>query len=97
MKSEGASAAAQVCLKCGFQSETGGTIVAPEKTTSHPQIRVIGDKEKSLRTMPTERVDCPKCGNREAYWWLLQTRSGDEPATQFYRCTKCEHTWRSYA
>ncbi|MCW4034486.1 MAG: transcription factor S, partial [Candidatus Bathyarchaeota archaeon] len=25
-----------------------------------------------------------------------QTRSGDEGATQFFRCTKCSHTFRLY-
>ncbi|MGH9996735.1 MAG: transcription factor S, partial [Nitrososphaeraceae archaeon] len=25
------------------------------------------------------------------------TRSADEATTQFYRCTKCSHTWRNYS
>ncbi|MCE2508324.1 MAG: RPA12/RPB9/RPC11 RNA polymerase family protein, partial [Nitrosopumilaceae archaeon] len=33
----------------------------------------------------------------EAVWWMLQTRSADEPTTQFYRCTGCGHTWRDYS
>jgi hypothetical protein len=28
---------------------------------------------------------------------MLQTRSADEATTQFYRCTKCGHTWRNYS
>ncbi|MGC2430674.1 MAG: hypothetical protein WA393_06530 [Nitrososphaeraceae archaeon] len=28
---------------------------------------------------------------------MLQTRSADEATTQFYRCTKCNHTWRNYS
>jgi DNA-directed RNA polymerase subunit M len=30
-------------------------------------------------------------------WWMLQTRSADEATTQFFRCTKCKHTWRNYS
>ncbi|MEK6870559.1 MAG: zinc ribbon domain-containing protein, partial [Thermoproteota archaeon] len=43
------------------------------------------------------KIECEKCGNDEAVWWMLQTRSADEPTTQFYRCSKCRHTWRNYA
>jgi DNA-directed RNA polymerase subunit M/transcription elongation factor TFIIS len=38
---------------------------------------------------------CPKCGNNKARWWIVQTDSADEPSTQFFRCTKCNHTWRT--
>ncbi|PJB94591.1 transcription factor S, partial [Candidatus Pacearchaeota archaeon CG_4_9_14_0_8_um_filter_35_24] len=24
------------------------------------------------------------------------TRAADESETKFYRCTKCDHTWREY-
>lgn len=47
-------------------------------------------------THPTTSVECPKCKHDEAEWWELQTRSADEPATVFYRCTKCRFTWREY-
>jgi DNA-directed RNA polymerase subunit M/transcription elongation factor TFIIS len=43
----------------------------------------------------TDKVECPKCGNHEAYWWMVQTDTADEPSTQFFRCTKCNHTWRT--
>ena len=52
---------------------------------------------KARSHTPTIKIDCEKCGNDEAVWWMLQTRSADEPTTQFYRCTKCKHTWRNYA
>ena len=47
--------------------------------------------------LPTIEIECEKCGHDQAVWWTLQTRSADEPTTQFFRCTKCEHTWRNYA
>ena len=68
-----------------------------EELTAVNPIKVVGDKENKLNTLPTTKIDCPKCGHNEAMWWFLQTRSGDEPPTQFYRCLKCNHTWRSYS
>ena len=59
-------------------------------------LKVI-DADKSLDTLPTTSIECPKCKNNNAFWWMLQTRSADEATTQFFRCTKCSHTWRNYS
>ena len=58
---------------------------------------LVLDENEAKDTMSTIEIECEKCGNKEAFWWMLQTRSADEPTTQFYRCTKCEYTWRNYA
>ncbi|MEK6946569.1 MAG: transcription factor S, partial [Nanoarchaeota archaeon] len=34
--------------------------------------------------------------HKTAYFWLVQTRAGDEPETKFLKCEKCGHTWRDY-
>ena len=68
--------------------------VFAEKTKSD---FLVLDENEGKETMPTIEIECEKCGNKEAFWWMLQTRSADEPTTQFYRCTKCEYTWRNYA
>jgi len=60
-------------------------------------IRLLDEKSTSIKTMPIIRVECPKCGNMEAYWWIAQTRGMDESPTRFYRCTRCGHTWREYS
>ncbi|MFQ5979329.1 MAG: transcription factor S [Candidatus Heimdallarchaeota archaeon] len=52
--------------------------------------------EEDLQSMPIMAQECPKCGNNRVYYWQLQTRRSDEGATTFYRCTKCDHTWREY-
>lgn len=65
---------------------------------------VVKEKEKEvevidrgeLQTLPKIKVECPKCKHNEAYYWTVQTRAGDEGETQFFRCTKCGHTWREY-
>ena len=47
--------------------------------------------------LPVTEGECPKCKNDKAYFWLVQTRAGDEPETKFMKCTKCKHTWRDYS
>nr|PVC52569.1 RNA polymerase small subunit [Theileria orientalis] len=37
---------------------------------------------------------CPYCNNNEAYFMSIQTRSADEPMTQFFVCTSCTKRWR---
>src|SRR5579864_2665959 len=88
-----------LCDKCGYSQAAGPNITTPEEidTESESTIKVLGDKEDKIKTMPTTQVECPKCGNNTAFWWFLQTRSGDEPPTQFFRCEKCSHTWRQYS
>jgi len=94
---------ALVCSKCGYKKpETGKKIEAPKvgKVIQHsPQqlVAVIGKEEQKLRTLPTVRVECPKCSNNTAYVWQVQTRGADESSTQFLRCTKCNYTFREYS
>lgn len=89
-----------LCTNCGHKEKLKERSLkenTDEELSNTPQIKVVGDKEAKLNSLPTTKIDCPKCGNNEAFWWFLQTRSGDEPPTQFYRCVKCSHTWRSYS
>ncbi len=58
---------------------------------------IVYDEDDKDDVRSTTKINCPKCDHDEAVWWMLQTRSADEPTTQFYRCTKCNHTWRDYA
>lgn len=60
-------------------------------------LEVFDDSDEEKETRSTIKIDCEKCGHDEAVWWMLQTRSADEPTTQFYRCVKCEYTWRDYS
>jgi len=86
-----------VCGKCGnvveeIEADEYKLVKDVEAKISEPG--VIEDKQINL---PTARVRCPKCENNKAYWWIRQTRAGDEPSTRFYRCIACGHVWREYA
>jgi DNA-directed RNA polymerase subunit M len=90
------------CPKCGYRKHASGKKVEPKvaKMIQHkPQqlVAVIGKEEQKLRTLPTVRIECPKCGNNLAYVWQVQTRGADESSTQFLRCTKCNYTFREYS
>ena len=89
------------CPKCGYKKQESTKKVETKigKVIQHnPQqfVAVIGKKEQKLRTLPTVRIECPKCENNTAYVWQVQTRSADESSTQFLRCTKCSYTFREY-
>jgi DNA-directed RNA polymerase subunit M len=86
-----------VCAKCGAEEPLESDIVYSKEGKEEDKIVVIGKKERNLRTLPQTKTECPKCGNTTAYWWMVQTRGIDESATQFFRCTKCGHTWRDYS
>lgn len=90
------------CPKCGYKKPDAGIAIEPKpaKVIQHsPQqlVAVIGKEEQKLTTLPTVRVECPKCGNNTAYVWQVQTRGADESSTQFLRCTKCNYTYREYS
>ena len=83
------------CPKCGY---TENEARAPKKVeeTTKPDLNVLEESD-GKETLPTIQIECGKCGHNQAVWWMLQTRSADEPTTQFYRCIKCSYTWRNYA
>ncbi|KAK7258476.1 hypothetical protein RIF29_24055 [Crotalaria pallida] len=47
-----------------------------------------------MKDAPTTEAACPRCGHDKASFQQFQTRSADEPATIFYMCLKCKHSWR---
>ena len=87
------------CSKCGSKTrEPNQNIKVNGKTIMHSpkQLVAVIDKEKQLSTLPTIRIECPRCGNNIAYAWQVQTRGADESSTQFLRCAKCDYTFREY-
>lgn len=80
---------------CGYVLKSGNVEVKEEvKQKDEDNMDVVDSNDE---TLPETDADCEKCGNKKAYFWLIQTRAGDEPETKFLKCTKCGHTWRDYA
>ncbi len=76
---------------CGYTQEEGKLTEKKKKTKD---VAVVEKKQVSVHAKT--KADCKECGNNEAYFWTQQTRSADEPETRFFKCTKCEITWREY-
>jgi DNA-directed RNA polymerase subunit M len=89
-KKEGGSAVFK--CHCGY-SEKGEAKIREAIKQEKKEIGVV---EKEIETLPVVKATCPHCKNEEAFNWEIQTRSPDEAATQFFRCKKCNHTWREY-
>ena len=85
-----------VCDRCGYKEKCKDTLLMAEKISKEERITVIGEKEKEKQLLPTTKVICPNCGYSRAYYWEVQTRSGDEGTTQFFKCVKCGYIWRLY-
>lgn len=85
------------CQKCGYERKITKELISKyevsEEVNAKESIIFTDDK---VKTLPTTRAICPKCKNKEAFWWLQQTRRADESETRFLRCTACGYTWREY-
>jgi DNA-directed RNA polymerase subunit M len=83
------------CKKCGFKLAKYKPLEITETVKKEPLDDII-IIEKNEEMLPKTRAVCPKCGNKEAFWWIQQTRSADEAPTLFLRCIKCKYSWREY-
>ncbi len=85
------------CNNCGYSSRSKpGKLVIKEKVELEKEDRIEVQGGKKVETLPKIKEKCGECGNGFAYYWLVQTRAGDESETRFFECTKCKHRWRAY-
>ena len=79
---------------CGFsKSPEGESSEIKEKVETGRKVEIM----ENVEVYPKIKIKCDKCGNDVAFYWTQQTRGADEPETRFFRCAKCNHTWREYA
>ncbi len=88
-----------VCSSCGAteprdrRDET--EFVSTESQTDSEVIET--DENTDFEGKPTATdVKCDACGNEEAWYYIQQTASADEPPTRFFKCTECGKKWRGY-
>jgi len=85
------------CPRCSYSTKSKVKIKSTEKISQSENIKplsVVRDKDTEI--LPKVLEKCKKCGHPQAYFWTVQTRSGDEAETKFFKCVKCSHTWREY-
>lgn len=83
------------CGRCSYKSPDTKDLSIKESIKEKPKaVEVI---EEDIETLPVTDGECGRCGNNKAYYWEIQTRAADEPATKFLKCTKCKHIWRDYS
>ena len=80
---------------CGFSKAPGeeASTEIRETTMGVKKIQVV----ENVEINPKIKAKCEKCANTIAYYWTQQTRGADEPETRFFKCSKCNYTWREYA
>jgi len=82
------------CPRCSYTSKGNIKITTSEKIGEKQEVAVVSKKDTEFMPIITDK--CRKCDNQKVYFWTVQTRSGDESETKFFKCTKCGFTWREY-
>ncbi len=82
------------CPRFSDSSKNKTVLKTSEKINEKNQGVAISRETKGVHPIVNEK--CKKCGHDKAYFWTVQTRSSDESETKFFRCVKCENTWREY-
>lgn len=82
------------CARCNYSSKEKIKLISSEKIEIKEEVAIVTEKDKQM--LPIVGEKCKNCKNEKAYFWTIQTRSGDEAETKFFKCVKCEYTWREY-
>ena len=61
-------------------------------------LKKLAEKDKLKYELKPEAMTdifkCRKCGSRSCSYYEFQTRSADEPMTQFITCLECNNNWK---
>ena len=82
------------CPRCKFSAKGKIVIKTSEKIEEKNKGVAVSKETRGVHPIVNEK--CKKCGEEKAYFWTVQTRASDEAETKFFRCVKCDNTWREY-
>ena len=80
-----------MACNCGY-SDAKGKVHVKDQLRKKKDIEAV----EEIEVYPVVDATCPKCSHPRAYFWEIQTRASDEPATKFMKCEKCKTIWRDY-
>lgn len=83
-----------MACSCGYKSKQAETKITEKSKEKKKKLEII---EEEAEAYPLVDKECPSCGHNKAYFWEIQTRASDEPATRFFKCEKCKKVWREYS
>jgi transcription factor S len=83
-----------MACSCGYVAESSSNTLTFSSKRGDEPAKAVEVVEKEISVHPIVDEECAKCKNPQAYTWSQQMRAGDEPETQFFKCTKCGHQWR---
>ncbi|GBF88141.1 transcription factor [Raphidocelis subcapitata] len=83
------------CQTCPYIYHIDHTIRRRARLQPKKAQDIFDDEKLWANAQKTSQANCPECHNGEAYFYEMQTRSADEPATVFYRCARgsCNKVW----
>jgi transcription elongation factor S-II len=58
------------------------------------KVKIDTLKSKLKPEAMTDQFKCNRCGSRSTSYYEVQTRSADEPMTQFITCLDCGNHWK---
>ncbi|MBU2562712.1 MAG: transcription factor S [Nanoarchaeota archaeon] len=82
------------CPRCNYSAKEKVKLKTSEKIEEKKEVITVS--KANQQTLPIVGEKCKKCNHEKAYFWTVQTRAGDEAETKFFKCVKCDNTWREY-
>ena len=84
------------CRTCPYVHDVRDLVIKEVPGLKRKQVDDVMGGDEHWELADSTQAVCPRCEHTEAYFFQIQTRSADEPATLFFRCKNkdCGHQWK---